>query len=508
MNDKRPNIVLISVDSLRADHVSSYGYYRETTPNIDNLAKEGILFKNNISQAYLTPISEMAVHTGMYPSSSGFFGFDTVLPKNITTLAQILKSYDYRTAAFGSSPEFFIHPAILDSFNRGFDVYDFFNQPAEKISPETYRIDLVDQKKVLNFLKKDQEKPFFLWLPMGSAHFPYGKFSEIFRDKNYDGVFKDKILNFNWSNGVLPWIYKNNLYQQIDKGKIVAEKIDNKDIQYIIDSYDDDVLATDKFIGDFLSELKKNGLEENTIIVLQSEHGEDFGEHGYIMHYDIFDSTIKTPLIIKNPALNKKGVIIEQQTQSINILPTILDFLKIPIAHQIQGSSLIPLINGQNKDENKYIFIERVPLWEKVMFGWFTLNKEKMSESPKVEYFDFIIEKLSKFYTKEIIQYVRSSQFLDQQDFAVRTNDWKLIYRKSKSFQEKYSWWKVLSGVDSQIKDFELYDLKADPKEQENVIEEYPSVADDLKEKLNIFFKKTESDKIIPQVKNTIQEYF
>ncbi len=508
IDGKRPNIVLISVDSLGANHVSSYGYYRKTTPNIDNLAKEGVLFKNHISQAYLTPISEMAVHTGMYPSSNGFFGFDTVLPKNITILAQILKTYNYRSAAFGNSPEFVIFPAILESFNRGFDVYDFQNKPLEqsRLFPQLYRAEPVSQEKILNFLNKDKEKPFFLWLALGSAHFPYGKFPKTFGEQNYNGILKNK--NLDWHSGILPWIYKNAIYQQTDDGKMIAEKISNEDIQYIIDSYDDDIFATDKWIGDFLSQIKKNGFEENTIIIIQSEHGEELGERGYINHYDIFDDTVKTFLLIKNPTIDKKDVIIEQQTQSINILPTILDFLKIPLSHQIEGSSLVPLINGQNKNENEYVFIERTPLWERVMFQGYVLDNKIKSASPEKIYLNSTAERQSKFYNKETIQYIQSGPFLDQKDFAVRTNDWKLIYRKSKLFQEKYSWWKVLGGATAQIKDFELYDLKTDPKEQENVIEKYPSVANDLKEKLNIFIKNFGTGKSAPQLKNTIQEYF
>lgn len=151
---QRPNVILISIDSLRADHLSAYGYSRKTTPNIDDLAKEGVLFKNYFSQSYLTPVSEMSVHTGMYPSSSGLIGFDTILPNNVLTLAQILKKYGYQSAAFGNSPEFIIFEALKDSFNRGFDSYDISIFREKMPDPE--------KEKVFNFIKSNPEKPFFV----------------------------------------------------------------------------------------------------------------------------------------------------------------------------------------------------------------------------------------------------------------------------------------------------------------------------------------------------------
>ena len=493
---KRPNLILISVDSLRADHVSSYGYSRKTTPNIDNLAKEGMLFKNYISQAYLTPISEMAVHTGLYPSSSGVSGFDAVLPKNFFTLAQILKVSGYKTAAFGNSPEFVIYPALKDNFDRGFDLYDI----------QLYREKLVNQKNIFNFLNKEKDKPFFLWLPLGSAHHKYGKFPKKFGDLTYKESTNE--LGTNWFDKVL-WIYNNVLYEFKDENSTKKANLNNKDIQYIIDRYDDDIFATDKWIGDFLAQLKNTGLDENTIVVVQSEHGEDFGEHGYIWHYDIFDTTLKTPLIIKNPTSNKKNLVIENQVQSIDLLPTILDFLNIAKPHQIEGSSLVLLAEGKKRKNNTdYIFVERTPLWERVMFQFDDLIKDEKVLNQIKESSNLVKKALTSYYKDETIDLIQGKPFFDQKDVALRTNNWKLIYRRSKDFQEKYSWWNVLSGSIKKMEDFELYNLKSDPAEQENVIEKYPDVAKDLKQKINNFIKKQESKKIIPELKKPIQEYF
>jgi len=485
-NKERPNLILISIDCLGSNHASSYGYYRETTPSMDNFAKEGILFKNYISQSYFTPTSEMSVHTGMYPSSNGVLGFDTVLSKNILTLSEILKIYNYRNAAFGNSPEFALFP-LKENFNRGFDVYDF----VDYTSP-------INQENIFSFLAEKKEIPFFLWLGIGSNHLPYGKSSQKFGDLNYEGPLKGKKLDW-WKGGVIHWIYSNILYSPDIKNKI---SLNEKDIQYIIDRYDSDVLSTDEWLGNFLKQLKKTGLDKNTIIIIQSEHGEAFGEKGYIAHYDIFDNIIKTPLLIKLPSLNKKGLIIDNQTQGIDLLPTILDLLDIPKAHQIEGNSLVPLINGQASDNfNEYIFIER-PLKSVIISS----SDNDIAKKRQIILQSIIIKgQLVEDYIKSLgIEFF----LINLKDTAIRTNDWKLIYRKSKNYEEKYSWWVKMSGLEKKMADYELYDLKTDPGEKENVIDRYPDVANELRTKLDFFIKKQENKGIIPQIKKTVQGYF
>jgi len=497
VKSRRPNIILISIDSLRADHISASGYVRRTTPNIDALAKEGVYFKNYITQAYLTPISEMAVHTGMYPSSSGVVGFDTVLPDNFLTVAQILKKYGYRNAAFGNSMETLLYPALKTSFIRGYDLYN--------INPVRERLPMVES--LVNFATLEPDKPFFIWLALGSVHFKYGKFPENFSDPNYSGPLKSQRLN--WFNGVFPWIYKNILYEIASNGKIAGKtSLNQEDAQYVIDKYDGDILATDAWIGELLKRIKNEGLEKNTIIILQSEHGEDLNEHGYIHHYDIFDTMIKTPLIIKNPFLSSKNITVEEQVQSINILPTILDFLKIPKAHQIEGVSLLPLLEKNEKlDANDYIFIERIPLWERVIFTRDKNLKDTLESSWSADFFDSGMEKISLFYKKEAVDLIQNDAFIKQRDVAVRTSEWKLIFRQTAEFQTEYSWWNVLSGEKPGVAPFELYNLRSDPGETKNVIQQYPDIAQILKNKLMDFVKKTDNKKM-PEIEKPIYDYF
>ena len=124
-NKKSYNIVLISVDSLRADHMSLYGYKRRTTPNLELLSKKAFVAENYNSTSYLTPISEGSVQTGLYTEINGITNFKKHFSKNIRTAAEILKANSYDTAAFGTSPEFRIWKGISLSFSRGFDIFDF-----------------------------------------------------------------------------------------------------------------------------------------------------------------------------------------------------------------------------------------------------------------------------------------------------------------------------------------------------------------------------------------------
>lgn len=490
---KKPNVIIISVDSLRSDHVGVCGYQRQTTPNIDKLAKEGVMFKNYITQSYITPVSEMSMLTSTYPSASALVAMDTVSSEGILTIAQILQKYGYRTGAFGNSPEYKSYPAMEKSFSRGFDEYSVGMR--REILPE--------QQKIFNFASEKSDKPFFLWIPLGSAHYPYGKFAENFSDPNYNGPLKSQ--NLDWFNGIIPWIYKNTLYQT-DSGQITAKiPLSQADIQYVIDKYDGDIFGTDAWVGGLLDKLKEEGLDKNTIIVLQSEHGEDLNEHNYIHHYDIFDTMTRTPLIIKNPNSIRNNLILDDQTQSINVLPTILDYLDIPSPHQAVGVSLKPLIeNNEKVSANDYIFIERTPLWEKTAFGG-PAPRDDLSQVK--EFLDRAKGRITAFYTQEDLDFITSPNSIHNRDVAVRTPGWKLIYRASKDFQEKYSWWNILSGEHPAVSEFELYDLKTDPTEQHNVIDRYPDIASQLEEKLIDFYNKTKL-RDEPEIKKPIYDYF
>ena len=505
-SQERPNLILISIDSLGTNHVSAYGYHRKTTPNIDKLAEEGVLFRNFIAQSYLTPVSAGALHTGTYPTTNGIINFDTLLSDNFLTLAQILKNFNYKTIAMGTNPEyakdFSLSDAGFQNFNRGFDVYGF--RSGEENSKK-YR-HLPDINEVFYYLKNNKKSPYFLWLSLGSVHWPYGRFSDTsyFVNKNYEGFLKkDKLFSKGLWSG-LGQIYNKTFFSvhhpafyHYDFKQIDEEiELSREDIQYIIDSYDDGIINTDLWLGRFLGRLKEEGFDRNTIIILTAEHGEEWGEHGYFMHADIYEPAVRAPFIIRYPGLNKWSSAIETQVQSIDVLPTILDFLEIKKPHWIEGESLTPLIYGKENDGfNRYVFIERIPLIEHV------LGRDAEAQARRLQSYP-------PFY----LEFQKLDKENHYRDVAVRKeNEWKLIYRKSRDVEKKYSWWNFLTG--KTVKDppeFELYNLKSDPLEKENLYgkPETEIIFQELKEKLMSWLADRENKKIPPRMVEPIQEYF
>ncbi len=456
------NLILISIDSLRADHLGAYGYGKNTSPNIDELASEGIMFKNYITQAYLTPISEFSMHSSLYPHEHGLaisnkYGQQHPLTNPPETIASILKKYNYSNIALSTSPEF----SNWEEFKTGFDSFTFF---------ESRNLPNINK----TFMQNLKNKKFFLWIAIGTVHSPYGYYvpEQITRkyvNPNYDGIFKNytrldnfvllNIYNYSYYNKSLD-VFLDFEYRPIFSGTI---DISQEDIDFILAKYDAGIEYVDQYIGNFSKILKDLDLDKNTIVIITSSHGEEFGEHGYVFHYDIHESETHVPLIIEHPKLKHR--VIEYQTQSLDVLPTLLDFLKIPKYEKARGQSLVPLIiNSENSSFDKFVFIERTPLLEE--FGAMNLTLSQL-----------------------------------HYDFAIRTNEWKLIYRSSKDFEMNNSWYQNISGQKIYVPEFELYNIKEDPKEQHNLFFSRKDIADDLKAQLfdwlkevnqSTFFNRTE----------------
>lgn len=456
------NVILISVDSLRADHMSSYGYKRKTTPNFDALAQQGTLFKNYYSPSFITPVVEASVQTGLYPTSHGVTNFVSLLPKERTILPEYLKRLGFQTEAIISSPEFVYYSPIKDSFKRGYDKYNFPRvtdgpgSPARRYPPiKIFKEAFVSSKK--------SDKQSFLWLALGGVHWPFGWGEpNQFGATNYNGPLAGKQLDWpvfkNIYNGVL---YPGSATENTDKIQLT-----NNDIQYVRDNYDNGVYAFDQFLGQVMNELKKNKLDKKTIIVVESEHGEELGEHGYFAHYDIWDTQTHQPLLIVDPRV-KGGAKISSIVGSVDILPTILNLVGTTSTNGLQGKSLAPLIRKTEPDgQRKTIFQERVPLWEEAVLQ----TRHDMGQK------GFQLETSGA------------------KDIAIRTDKWKYILRLSSKKQAEISWWKFMSGQPILFPEVELYDLAKDPGETKNVVAEHPEVANQLNKELRAWYKKVQSN--------------
>jgi arylsulfatase A-like enzyme/Tfp pilus assembly protein PilF len=336
------NVFLITIDTLRADHVHCYGYGRIRTPALDALAKEGILFAQAFTPSPITNTSHTSILTGLLPSTHGVTDFGVPLAGKNQTLAELLKKQGYETAAF-------IGSVVLDSrefapgLDRGFDFYDNFPRPARTKSRwgrlERRGEDVVQHANA--WLNAHPASPHFVWIHLYDPHDPYEPpppYSEIYKERLYDGEI----------------------------------------------AYADSVLAG------FVSFLKKHAWYDDSIIVVVGDHGEGLGEHHEKTHgIFLYDSTTHVPLIIKLPAQRNSGRLVKSQVRTLDIFPTVLDLLHVSPPTRLDGESLRPYWSAA-QDAGRIVFGETdYPL----RFGWAPLRSIradglKFIEAPRPELYD------------------------------------------------------------------------------------------------------------------------
>jgi len=312
-NEKRPSAILIVVDTLRADHLSSYGYVRKTTPHIDALAGEAFLYKNAFAHAPWTTPSIASLFTSRYPAALGFLGEEPVeLDGSFVTLAEVFKHNGYSTKAIVSHD--FIGTKL--KFDRGFDSYD-----QTSARGYGYISSAAVTDAALGYAGEHVRDEFFLFLHYFDPHFDYVLHPEFDYDPDYrgdirSGEFKDSLLA---------------------KGPSMSDE----DRRHLVALYDSEIRYTDEHIGRLLDGLKRLGLYDSSLIILTSDHGEEFAERPdrWIGHTKkLYQDLIHVPLIVKIPN-GAKGLEVEEPVGLIDVMPTVvarLD-LKTPRAYACAG---------------------------------------------------------------------------------------------------------------------------------------------------------------------------
>ncbi|HAM52057.1 MAG TPA: hypothetical protein DCP92_15725, partial [Nitrospiraceae bacterium] len=277
------------------------------------------------------------------------------------------------------------------------------------------------------------------------------------------------------SYDVFSRVYHNDFYW----GFSPVYHLTESDVNYVNARYDAGVYYTDLFIGELLDLLDSLKLTEKTVIILQSIHGDDLGEQGNYFHYDVTDTVIKNALIIRFPHGEFEGKRVPEQVQGIDIMPTILDYLGIPVPHEAQGNSLLPLLKSDGSaSPSEFAYIDRMPWWEYNLSKWYLeFQSGRGAHFPQSEK-----TKLEEY--RRMLQTDFDQLDYPPGDIAIRTNDWKLMMRKKKDLLEKVSWWGFITGKRLYLEEIELYDLKNDPYEKANVAKDHPEVVARLKAKL------------------------
>jgi arylsulfatase A-like enzyme len=319
-------IILISLDTLRADHLGTYGYRRNTSPSIDAFAKESVVFENAVVQAPNTLPSHMSIMTSLYPSSHEVGRQSFPLADEHLTLAELLGEGGYQTAAFTDGG--FV--SKIFGFDHGFDIYDDQGGGFTNILP-----------KVKKWLDMNKAKPFFLFIHSYDIHSPYNP------PLPYNSMFH----NFPYAGSHIP---SNQTLGLANKNEL---NLNNEDLSHFIALYDGGIRYTDEKIGEFLSYLKDSGLAKQSLIIITSDHGEAFKEHGRLLHRQLYyRPNLHVPLIIRIPKYPKKEIRIKNLVRSIDLLPTILDITALPTHPKAQGESLLPLIKRQRSYVNQFLW--------------------------------------------------------------------------------------------------------------------------------------------------------
>lgn len=323
------NIILISIDTLRADHLGCYGYSRNTTPNIDEFSKDSILFKETIAQAPSTEPSHASIFTSLIPSHHGaFFSMKKPIPPQIVTMAEILKENGYKTFSYNGGGQV----AAEFGFDQGFDLYSSFPSEGEHLD----KAFITKVESAIDWIKNNPNEKFFAFLHTYEVHHPYTP------KKEYLHLFENSY------SGALPEHISKDLLTDINEGRV---KMSTEDKQHIINTYNAEIFSMDKAFSVLLDFLKKQSLYDNTLIIFTSDHGEEFNEHGKMGWHShaLYDEQLKIPFIMKLPNSKYASTIIHEQTRSLDILPTVLDILNIPALKCFEGVSLLNWFNKRNR---------------------------------------------------------------------------------------------------------------------------------------------------------------
>jgi arylsulfatase A-like enzyme len=330
------NVILISMDTLRADHLGCYGYTRDTSPHIDAFSKESVLFKQVVAQAPYTVSSHMSMLTSLYPSFHKVNSIreSTMNPK-IETLAELLYNNGYRTWAIVGGGQMSSDYGL----SEGFESYTEFTSPHRDVWRKI--------QEIIGFIEKEKNNNFFIFFHSYKPHAPYNPIPP------YDTMFSP-----DYSGPISGSINQINL---INSGEL---EVTPRDIEHLIALYDGDIREMDDQIAELIDYLKKEGLDKRTLIIFTSDHGEEFGEHGRIgVHsHTVYDELLLVPLIFHLPEILPEGAVCETQVQSVDILPTILELSGIKLKETaIHGKSLLPLIkNGLHTENSRQAFSERL----------------------------------------------------------------------------------------------------------------------------------------------------
>ena len=319
---KKPNIILITVDTLRADHLGCYGYAKDTSPNIDKFAQDSILFENCFSHGPDTGTSFSSIFSGFLPHETKITEC-LYLPSKVDTIAEILQPQGYNTLAVVSN--YVLRKSV--GFEQGFMLYDDTMDEYELVRKAPERTAGRTTDRAIELLNQYHKTQLFMWIHYQDPHGPYTPpepFNKIFHDSGQ----KPRMLKVNRSMSGYGGIPS---YQRLGQ---------NKDFHYYVSQYNGEIRYHDSHFKRLINEIKTLGLYDDSLIIFSSDHGEGMGEHGYFFGHseNLYNSQIHVPLIIKyGSSLNGRR---NDFVKHIDIVPTILNITGVKSSALLRGRDL------------------------------------------------------------------------------------------------------------------------------------------------------------------------
>jgi arylsulfatase A-like enzyme len=361
LKQKNLNVILLTLDSVNVKHLGFMGYKRSTTPILDSIAQDSMIFENTFSSASWTSPGLHSVFTGLYPTLHGVEARGRSLIPGTITIFDVFKAHEYQV------PNISYLTQIPNYFFLGLD----------QEQPQLIKNSAYNGEDLIQWLGKKHSKPFLLWYHYSSLHLPYKpkeKFNQFLTD-SMRFLLKSENLRTLQENAVIPM---NSIEFSTEEKEVVKAL------------YDGQLRELDDLIGKMMYQLKKQGIDQQTIIVITADHGEELFEHGFIGHAStthrarLYDETIKIPFIIYDPTEKNNRKRIRVQVRQVDIMPTLADYMGFKVPNDLNGKSVLDLAKGKKMPrldsfaESVIAGYQSTPAQEKIKIRSIRLQKHKL----------------------------------------------------------------------------------------------------------------------------------
>jgi arylsulfatase A-like enzyme len=436
-------VILIWADTLRRDHMSVYGHDRPTTPVLDKLATEGVLFRDAVAQATWTKVATPSLLTSLYATSHGVTDFSDRLPSTATTLAEVYRQAGYATLSFSSGT----FTGRFTNLHQGFEEVHESSSLSDRQTSKTAR-DYVD--RLLPWLEAHRDVPFFVFLHVTDPHSPFKPqppydtlWTDAGRHEEHERQGKDARR---FIADPLLKRFGMPTRAELVKAKIDVEAYADVDRGW----YDGSIRAMDAEIGRLVERLRALGLDRRTAVAFTADHGEEFFEHGRTFHgQSVYGELNNMPLILWAPGHLRAGAVVEPTVQIIDVMPTLLDLSGLPVPEGAQGRTLLPLMETSSAPGTvRAAAGTRPALSEKAV------TKESGAPPPR-----------------------------DTESTAIVSGEWKLIHHTKRP-----------AGAP----EFELYAHATDPLDRTDVAAQHPEIVQRLGREIAAWRKAAERGRLKP----------